>query len=324
MQFRRGRGWGDAVTPFDVRRVPIGLADDAEQRLATDSWIGAFIELGSRLRDYSHALVGRQLVLAVSVPRRDYVAALIGTGWMLSAPTPILDAPIDVFRRAERGTPLRAVTERGVVTGAFGELDESRGEARVRTGGKTYFLSWIRAVSELNEESNNRTGNVPDAGFLAAQMGAASTWLERVTAPPADLALVGTKAWLREDLEALIGNGADETSHATQLANYVLPRGPRVATWSTPVIASARLGEGRSLPDTCELAVLDRFGAIKYLNDIAVPIVVCVVDRSIADESAAELLIEARLSNSHPISVVDDLHWKPALGIEALAFTVAL
>lgn len=60
------------------------------------------------------------------------------------------------------------------------------------------------------------------------------------------------------------------------------------------------------------------------MSDITVPIVVCVIDRSIADESAAELIIEARVANSQPVSVVDGLRSTPALGIEALAFTVAL
>ena len=46
--------------------------------LTPDPWIGAFVSLGSRLRRYADTVSGRQLVVAVSVPRRDYAAALIG------------------------------------------------------------------------------------------------------------------------------------------------------------------------------------------------------------------------------------------------------
>jgi hypothetical protein len=211
-----------------------------------------------------------------------------------------------------------------IITGAFGDLDEKRKDARVRTGGRTLPVDRFKAVVELTGECENVAGDLLAPGFLAALTGADSTWLERMAAPSTDLALVGTAKWLYEDLEALAGNGADEHDVGTPLGNYVLPYAARAATWSTPVIPSARLGEGKTVPETCGLAVLDRFGAIKYLNDIKAPIVVCVIDRSIADESAAELLIEARLSNSRPISVADDLHWKPASGVEALAFTVAL
>lgn len=69
----------------------LGPADDVAGLLASDTWIGGFISLGELLRRYSGTLGGRQLVLAISVPRRDYGAALIGAGWMLSGPAPKLE-----------------------------------------------------------------------------------------------------------------------------------------------------------------------------------------------------------------------------------------
>jgi hypothetical protein len=311
---------GESARP----RIMLGLADDPDAPLASDVWVGAFISLGSLLRRYSSTLGGRQLVLAISVPRRDYVAALIGSGWMLSAPTPELGEPIDVFRGADRSTCLRAVTDRMIVTGSFSRLDETRNEPRVLTGGRTLPVSRYKAVVELDGEAANICADVPQPGFLATLTGAASSWLERLAAPSGDLALVGTAKWLHEDLNTLVGNGGQGGVPGTPLSNYVLPITDRAATWSTPVIPAARLGEGDTLPDRCVLAILDRYGAIRYLNDITVPIVLCIVDRSIADESAAETIIEARLSNSQPISVVEDLRWTPPRVVEALAFTVAL
>lgn len=305
-------------------RVVLGLADDVGEPLATAPWIGSLISLGSRLRRYLPKLDGRQLVLAISVPRRDYAAALIGAGWMLCSPVPNLQKPIETFRLADRTKFLRAVTEKIIVTGSFTNLVESRADPRVLTGGKLLPVARYRAVVELDQATPNIVNEVPDPGFLAEFTGAADHWLERLAAPPMDLALVGTAKWLRDDLEAIIGDGAAGDSAGAQLHTYVLPYGEGAATWSTPIISSARLGEGGKLPGSCTAVILDRYAAIKHLNDITVPIVVCVIDRSVADESAAETVLEARLSNSRPISVAAHLRWSPPPPIEALGFTVSL
>ncbi|WP_202619351.1 hypothetical protein [Ornithinimicrobium cavernae] len=243
---------------------------------------------------------------------------------MLSSTAPKLAAPIDVFRSADRSKYMRAVTDTLILTGAFSWLDENRPDPRVLTGGRLLPVERHRAVAELDAETPTVVGSVPTPGYLGKLTGSAETWYERLAAPPMDLALVGTSKWLREDLDALIGNSNEDGGDRTPLSAYVLPYGERVGTWSTPVIPSARLSEGEALPESCTTAILDRYGAFKYLNDITVPIVVCVVDRSIADESDADTIIEARLSNSRPISVVADLHWTPPGAVEALGFTVSL
>ncbi|NKR43381.1 hypothetical protein GS503_21670 [Rhodococcus hoagii] len=292
--------------------------------MAAADWIGSFVSLGSLLRRYSRQVDNRQLVVTVSVPRRDYVATLIGAGWMLSAPAPDLGEPIDVFRAADRQTCLRAVTERKIVTGTFSSLDESRTPPRVTTGGKVLRLDAYKAVAVLDGICETVDGNVPDPGYLGDLTGAAKSWLSRIAAPPQELALVGTVKWLREDLEALIGNGLKNDGVGTPLANYVLPVDDRAATLATAVIPAARLAEGGGIPPHCAIAILDRYGAIKYLNDITTPMVVCIVDRSIIDDSAAEIAVQARIGNSRAVSLKDDIRWQPPAGVEALAFTVAL
>lgn len=304
-------------------RVMLGIADEEGGPLVGAPWIGAFVSLGSRLRRYATELDGRQLVIALSVPRRDYVAALVGCGWMLSSPAPELAEPIDVFRAADRATYLRAVTDRLIITGAFSSLEETRSDPRVLTGGKLLPLARYRAVAQLDGVVDRAVGNVPEPGYLAELTGASQHWAARLAAPPADLALVGTAKWLREDLYALIGDGAAESAQGTPMSAYVLPDDDRAATWSTPVVPAYRFGEGWELPETCLLAVLDRFGAIKLLNDITSPVVLCIVDRSVADESAAETVIEARHNNSRPVSIIDELRWRAPTAVEALAFTVA-
>ncbi|WP_309081324.1 hypothetical protein [Zhihengliuella sp.] len=305
-------------------RTLLGLADQPGESMVVGPWIGSFVSLGSLLRRYLSKLEARQLILAVSVPRRDYVAALIGSGWMLSSPAPVLDDPLTVFEASDRSTYLRAVTDRLIVTGRFSKMEAYSSGARVLTGGKLLPADRFRAVSVLNDDVESSVSEVPAGGYLAELTGAATSWLRRLAAPPMDLALVGTSKWLRDDLRAIIANGTSSGDSWTTLGTYVLPYDDRAATWSTPVIPAARLGEGEALPESCVAVVLDRYGAIKYLNEITVPIVVCIVDRSVADESAAETVVEVRHSNSRPVSVVDELGWCPPTAVEALAFTVAV
>jgi hypothetical protein len=311
-------------------RTVLGIADGPGEPLLSDSFVGGFVSLGSLLRSQLPSLEGRQLVVAITVPRRDFAAALIGTGWMLKAPVPGLADAMEIFHWAEAsrqaGQPphLRAVTEKNVVVGVFAKLDETKTPPRVTIGGKTRSVDWYKAVAILPGPCENVENDLPDAGFLGELTKAAETWQHRLAEPPQDLALVGTSKWLLDDLEACIGNGASMTTCGTPLENYVLPVGNKRATWATAVIPSARLSEGSAIPKNCALAILDRYGAIKYLNEIETPIAVCIIDRSVADESAAELVVQARVANSKPVSILDDLRWTPPPGVEALGFTVAL
>lgn len=306
-------------------QVILGLADEPGQPLEGDSWIGAFVALGSLLRRYLPRLGNRQLVVALSVPRRDFCAALLGAGWMLSSSAPDLGEPIDVFRAAVPGVVLRAVTEKKIATGAFSRMVADRTAPRVITAGTQLLLDRYKAVAVLDGGCPTAVfGDVPAPGFLAEFTGAASTWLNRVAAPPTDLALVGTAKWLMDDLEACIGNAAPVGGEGTPLANYVLPVSAKAATWATEIIPASRLGEGGGIHAGCTAAVLDGYGAIKYLNDLTNPILVCIIDRSVADDSAAEQIAQARVANSRPVPVRGDLRWEPPAGVEVLAFTVAL
>ncbi|WP_258934186.1 hypothetical protein [Nesterenkonia pannonica] len=88
--------------------------------------------------------------------------------------------------------------------------------------------------------------------------------------------------------------------------------------------SSARLADLLPLPQDLNAVILDGGGAIKYLGDIEAPVVICVLDRSVADESVAELVMQLRNTRGEPLSLMSDLGWQPPDGVEALAFTVAL
>lgn len=97
-----------------------------------------------------------------------------------------------------------------------------------------------------------------------------------------------------------------------------------MATWYTRLFASARLADQLPLPKGLNAVILDGSGAIKYLGEIEAPVVICVLDRSVADETGAELITQLRNTRGEPLSLSRDLEWSPPEGVEALAFTVPL
>jgi hypothetical protein len=104
----------------------------------------------------------------------------------------------------------------------------------------------------------------------------------------------------------------------------LLPRTEKSATWFSRIYASSGFADHLPLPDDVLLTILDGQSAIRYLNDVLAPIVVCVLDRSVADDSAAELIVQLRNSRGEPLALSTQLGWSPPDGVEALGFTVAL
>ncbi|TQS43896.1 hypothetical protein FL583_17820 [Cryptosporangium phraense] len=154
------------------------------------------------------------------------------------------------------------------------------------------------------------------------------TWDARIAAPAADLAIVGTLKWLKADLAALLSNPDEHAAGQPRvpgtIADILLPDEPGAATWSTRLYSSARFAEVSSLPGDLRAVVLDGAPAVKYLNEIETPVVVCVIDRSVADETAAEIVVQLRNTRGEALSVRDDLGWSTPDGVEALTFTVPL
>lgn len=306
------------------RRVRLGLADEANGAVVSATWIEPLLQLGKVARRQLPSLGRRQLVIAISVPCRDYAAALVACGWALSAPPLPVEVPLEVFRTATSGAPLRVVTDAIVASGPFGWIDENRAEARVFVASQTRAVDRYKVARRLGEPVEAVVTPLPKPGTLGQRAGVAATWLERIAAPAADLALVGTAAWLRHDLETYVGAAGPTDPNAVPLANYVLPEGGKVATWSTRIYSAAKLIDELPLPSRFRGVILDGYGAIKYLNDIEAPVVVCVVDRSVGDESASEVVMQARSANSRRVSLSEECGWRTPPGVEALAFTVAL
>lgn len=305
-------------------RVRLALSQEAFGLAEPAPWIGPLVALGTRASRYAGKFSGRQLVVALSVPRRDFAAALVGCGWMLDSSAPVLDPPLEAMRRLTRGVPVRVVTDREVITDHFSELDEHRETPRLHLVGSRWQADKIRALAVLNNLDAAVRQERPTSGSVGALARITDSWDSRLCKPPQDLAIVGTLAWLQSDLDAFLTRDGDGLQVSTKLASFVLPLHRRAATWSTRLFPSSKLADKLPLPADLRAVVLDGSGATKYLAEIESQVIVVILDRSVTDETASEIIVQLRNTRGIPLSVRDDLGWPPPAGIEALAFTVAL
>ena len=242
----------------------------------------------------------------------------------MAHPAPALRPPIEALRQLAPGTPVRIVTGGIISTSVFRALDEGNGPARaLMQGGVGWLVGKINALSGLPELDRPERAARPSPGAAEKFAGLDRDWDARLACPPTDLAIVGTRAWLLEDARAYLTVEGRISAPPSQLLDLLLPKGLQPAIWSTRVYSSAGFADQLPLPSEIQAVILDGSGAIKYLDDVEAPIVVCIIDRSIADETAAEFIVQRRNAGSAPVAVAS-LGWSSVPGIEALAFTVPL
>lgn len=328
--------------------VTLALTEDACTPGVAAPWIGPLVALGGRTARYVEKLdSGRQLVVVLSVPQRDFAAALVGVGWVMNSAAPAPSEPLDVLRQLEPGTPVRVVTHKEVIADHFRAIDETDVIPRIRLSESQWLATGIHAAAVIVKELDKAIRQpIPRPGVVAQIARLDETWEARLAAPQADLAIVGTLKWLNEDLAAYLTRegeavvpdpihaelrrlGVDQRAREVaglggSLADMLLPANKNCATWFTRLYAAARFADHLPLPGDIRSAILDGSGAIKYLAEVEAPIVICILDRSVADETAAEIAVQLRNSRGEPISLKEDLDWHPPAGIEALAFTVPL
>jgi hypothetical protein len=292
-------------------------------------WILPLVILGSRVARFAGKLPEDQLVVALTLPTRDYAAILIGCGWVAASPAPRLEAPDVVVRELKPGTPIRLVTDQYVETASFTRFDESSNESVIRLGGQGWQMNHVRAVAPLPRGAvwDRRRQRAPLPGTLSTLTYLDRGWSERLCCPTSDLALVGTVAWLRDDLNVCVGR-TDQATNALgdQARGILLPKTSGAATWSTRIYPTAAFSDELdrgTLPKNLRAVILDGASAAKALADIEVPVVVAVIDRSVADESAQDALLTVFRGRGTSVSMAD-LCWHPPAGVEALAFTVPL
>lgn len=304
-------------------RTRLVLSENIDQPGCVASWVGPMVALGTRAARYRRSNDDRQLIIAVSVPRRDFAAALIGCGWVLASEAPALPDPLDTLRGMAPGQALRAVNSRYVITGAFSHLDEATNPPQAQFGGSRWRIDGIRALATFTDVDTPEREARPEPGSIEHMARLDLAWDARLALPAADLAIVGTLKWLELDFDAYLAKEGDGL-RPSSIRALLKPKTNKAATWYTRVFPSARLADHLPLPNDLKAVILDGNGAIRYLGEIEAPVVICVLDRSVADETAAELVTQLRNTRGEPLLLEGDLGWPVPGGVEALAFTVAL
>jgi hypothetical protein len=300
------------------RRSPtyMTLAEDATGPAVAADWIGKFVMLGRMAVHWSTAHPEIQLVVALSVPVRDFAAVLVGCGWVTASSPPSIPQVRQALEALPLHAPVRVVTQSKVLTEHFGGIDVEKDRVRF---GTDWQIDKLRAVVPLGSLETVRSQLAPEPGVISRLTGMDKDWPARLCAPSQDLALAGTIKWLGEDLSTFLGRGDEREP----IANIVLPKGPRAVTWSTRIYSASQLDEELP-PAEVRAVVLDGGPATEYLSAIEAPVVVSILDRSIADESVPEWVMNYRNTRGEPVLLERDLHWKPPVGVEALGFTVPL
>lgn len=279
------------------------------------AWIEAFIRLGARAARHARHYPDRQLIIALSVPSRDFAAALIGCGWTLASSPPPLDPPEEMLARLGKGASVRVVTEdRVLLTRITGETNrwpivEFGNSATLWNGGEIRALSAAPSIGRYVSLDRVPPGTI---GRLSAR---------RLARPMQDLAIAGSRTSLRAEMNAYLSCESIPGANPTRLADLLLPEHPDAATWSMRLYSDR--GFDGTLPDGVRAVILDGTGAIRPLRDITVPVVFCIVNRSVADESTAEDIVQYR-ARGKALSLREDIGQEPPPGVEVLAFTVAL
>lgn len=336
-----------SASPAPIR---LALAEDPLSSASPAPWIGPLIALGTRAARFFRKQQGRQLIVAISVPKRDFAATLVAVGWVMAQAAPRLSNPLEVLRTAEPGSVVRVVTERDVIVDRFCRLNEEKDPPRLHLSNSQWQVPRIRAVQVLDAAELDQPIRMahPEPGAIGRLARAGEGWDARLAAPTADLAIIGTRTWLQEDFDAFLSREGDvETERPKELLedlakakekgksyrvtvghgallDVVLPQSDQSSTCFTTLYAAARLADKLPLRTDLNAAILDGGGAIKYLAQIETPVVICILDRSVADETADDLVIQIRNTRGEPLLLCDDFGWRPPTGVEALAFTVAL
>jgi hypothetical protein len=283
------------------------------------------VALGSAASRYHQRSRGDQLVIAISVPKRDFAAALIACGWVFKSKAPELTEPLQTLRGMKNGQPLRAVNSGKVIAGFFSSLDETEDPPRAKFAGKTWRVDRISTVAAIDklDSPSDQPRPVPGSIECMYMSDLARTWDARLALPAADLAIVGSRNRLEQDLSAYLGRDPDG-GLPSLIESILRPKTDKSATWYTRLYSSSSLEDRLPLPRNLNAVILDGSGAISYLGALEAPVVICVIDRSIADESGGERVVASRNTGSEPLSVSGNLGWSPPKGVEALAFRVPL
>ena len=304
------------------------LSEDAAAAGVQAKWIDHLVSCGLRVARYASKLEDKQLVLALSVPQRDYAAVLIACGWVLGAPRPSVSDPRTFLNTVQSGEKIRLVTRDKVVAAKYCRIGTSSNRETLITNESTWCIDKIRAINVIPDGSSPAEvpckQDRPEPGSLARMAAIDSGWDSWLVSLPSDLIIIGTRSWIERELSSCIYKSEDGNIANNEIQTVLLPKHQRSVVWNTRIVSHVDRQACLELPETVSAVILDGNGAIKYLPDIQAKIVICILDRSTATESAEEFIVQYKNTRGLPVSLKDGLGWKMPAGFEYLAFEVGL
>lgn len=304
------------------------LSEDVAAVGVQAKWIDHLVSCGLRAARYASKLEDKQLVLALSVPQRDYAAALIACGWVLGAKRPNVSDPRRVLERVEPGQKVCLTDSKHIVAAKFFRVDTRMGREVLVTDQSTWSIDNITAINVISDDMEPTKipfcQESPEPGSLARMAGIDRNWDSWLVSAPSDLAIIGTCKWIEREQDACIFRSEDIALDSDDIKTVLLPRKKGAVAWHTRIVSHVDRDACLNLPDSTSIVILDGNGAIKYLPDLRSKVVICILDRSAANETAEESILQYRNTRGIPIPLSEVNGWKTLPGIEYMAYEVSL
>lgn len=304
------------------------LSEDAAALGVQAKWIDHLVSCGLRIARYASKLEGKRLVLALSVPQRDYAALLIACGWVLGAQRPGISDPRAFLEKVQSGEIVRFVDKKKVVAAKLFRIEEESERTVLITDQCKRSVDQLTAISGLSDDTEPLETpcrqDRPEPGSLARMAGIDSVWDSWLVSLPSDLAIIGTRSWIERELSSCIRRSEDEGIGNNEIRTVLFPKDQSAVVWNTRIVSHVDRETCLDLPKTISAVILDGNGAIKYLPDLQAKIVICILDRSTATESAEEFIVQYKNTRGIPVSLSEIHEWKTLPGIEYMAFEVRL
>jgi len=313
---------GVTTVAMAAKQTGLVLVDDEVGGPVPAAWAGNLLGLGARL-ERQRWRDGWQLVVAVSLPTRDYAALLVGAGWVLTQPgQPAQSGVLATAEAIPSGTPVRMATALLLVADRFYGVDRTHSDPRVHVGGTFWKIEAVDHIAADPALSEGRFERVDLArpGSLVRRAGRGASWSADQCASRPTVAIVGTRTRLEPELAAQAGWAGSEGGYDS-MRDILRPDDGRSAFCASAILPGGREYLPEMRPQT-RLAVLDGATAIRWLPEVRTQAVVALIDRSSTDESAGFAVLQRR-SVGQRVDL-SALGWEPFAGMEALAFEVPI
>lgn len=302
----------------------LSLSETESPGLPPLDWVDSLFFLGSRISRYAFKDLGKQLVVAISVPTLDYASVLIAAGWTTSSPAPPgYENPAKLLATLPLDTPVRAVLPTKVITDRFKRIElHTRTPTAVFSKMKQSVAS-IRAVEPLDSFSEPTEQTLSAPSSIEHWMNLEGTWPDRVAQPAADLGICGTITRIRKELDSHLRY----TGHnylGSRIRDLLLPEASESASWFTKIRPIRSISRYLDSLQELNCVILEGNTSGAYLEELRTPIIVCIVDRSSSNSEGPATIVDHRMRWGDPIAVRNELQWSPARGIETFAYTVNL